>query len=577
MKAKAGILILLFLFSAELAGILAATDEGYGEDSAALGQFVDSFEDLDNVSIAFEVIRNSTLNAMELNFSGTFPDYIDLTTFTEVDPGNDMTVTASRNTWVQMPRNVNNYLYYDFGVGFLDDWYYEFNFSISDVEAGDASNAGIMSVISVTNILGNVIVMRTGTDIMLQLIQDGSNDDKFKFAFYEYSGGVFQGGQLSGIYNIGIYYMIFDRSGTLSRLRIYSDKEHTALLDTLQYAASGDDNYRYLQVVTSFGGVSDPNDHSSGYVEDVWNLTMVDGFASSGYFTTVDYLSDPFANGSALVAMLNTTIPANTQILVEFSEDNSTWVFNDWAPLSGGFESVDLRDLNYSSGYHTRFNLSTSDSSVTPRVHQNRVITTIGNASIITEIQNVSGAWVKYNLTEFNASVGTVDAGLLSSTFFIDGIMFNVSEVVGVPGMMLSGNFTGVDEDAISLWLLVYAQYDGNLNHDFDIEFWDFESSAWVEDEHITDVLELTWFNSTIYRLRIPARFLRNGEVRIRFDHESPGNINHDLMIDQIQLQAFIPSAAADEPFQFFWIVIGIALMIIGIVLSKMWPEEGDP
>ncbi|MHA2054548.1 MAG: hypothetical protein ACW99F_13210, partial [Candidatus Hodarchaeales archaeon] len=85
----------------------------------------------------------------------------------------------------------------------------------------------------------------------------------------------------------------------------------------------------------------------------------------------------------------------------------------------------------------------------------------------------------------------------------------------------------------------------------------------------------LSWINSTIYAIRIPNEFLSGGEVRVRLDHESAGNVNHDLFIDYIRLQAFIPSdvAAADE-FQFFWIVLAIALMLIGIMLAKAWFEE---
>ena len=324
-------------------------------------------------------------------------------------------------------------------------------------------------------------------------------------------------------------------------------------------------------MLTSYDSPNDPGDHSSGIIANVTFERIVDGYEPEGYFTTIDYMSDPTVNGETLVQLTNTSIPANTAISIEFSDDNSTWTGT--TALVDGFQSIDLRDLLFTAAY-LRFNLSTTNQSRTPRVYQSRLITTKGNETIIE--QNITGSWIEYNLTEFNASVGTVDAGLLNSTFLIDGITFNVSEVVGVPGMMLSGNFTGVNDDAISLWILIYAHYDGNLNHDFDIEVWDFESSAWIEDDHITDGVALEYFNSTIYRLRIPARFLRNGEVRLRLDHESPGNNNHDLFIDQIQLQAFIPTAAA-EAFQFFWIVIGIALMLIGIVLSKMWFDREDP
>ncbi len=157
----------------------------------------------------------------------------------------------------------------------------------------------------------------------------------------------------------------------------------------------------------------------------------------------------------------------------------------------------------------------------------------------------LNGSWVDYNLTEIGVTRGTLDSGNLASTYFIDGDMFNVSEVAMTPGMGISANITGIDENAISLWITIYALYDGNLNHDFDIEVWDFTNSVWVEDSHIEDGVVLGWVNSTIYDLRIPVDFLNAGEVRIRLDHESPGNINHDLFIDYFRVQAFVPTGLA--------------------------------
>jgi hypothetical protein len=83
------------------------------------------------------------------------------------------------------------------------------------------------------------------------------------------------------------------------------------------------------------------------------------------------------------------------------------------------------------------------------------------------------------------------------------------------------------------------------LNHDFDVEVWNFTGSAWVEDSHIEDMTGYEWVNSTIYGLRIPNDFLSSGEVRVRFDHEAAGNINHDLSIERIRLQAFVPTGLA--------------------------------
>ena len=534
------------------------------------------------------MIRNATLDAMELNFTAGTGVLLNYSEYTKVGADSRLTVTDyTISTNPDFRRGTEEGYYLDRGAGNIGVFLYEFEFVISDVDAGDADSRDMGSIFTVNNWIGDQQDQPGGTyDYLSVAIRNsGALDNWYTIRLVGGQNGAIVTNEISAAKLISPntrYATVWRDAGGNCNVTVYQDSERTISLYSLADNDGGQsDAFRYEYAWFAQDAIGDANDWFVGSVSNLFNGSH-GGFTPEGYFTTVDYLSDPFANGSALVAMTITDIPANTDIQLQFSNDTVVWTDHQGIPgnsvdLLGGLESIDLRGLNHSNAIQYRYNLSTSDPLITPRVNQSRLITTIGNASIITEIQNVSGAWIEYDLTEFNASVGTVDAGLLSSTFFIDGVMFNVSEVVGVPGMMLSGNFTDVDDDAISLWVLIYAHYDGNLNHDFDIEVWDFANSVWVEDDHITDVLELTFFNSTIYRLRIPANFLSNGEVRIRLDHESAGNINHDLMIDQIQLQAFIPSAAAEEPFQFFWIVIGIALMIIGIVLSRMWPEEGDP
>ena len=41
--------------------------DGYGEENESLGQFVDDYENDDNVSFSINVINNQTLDCMELN------------------------------------------------------------------------------------------------------------------------------------------------------------------------------------------------------------------------------------------------------------------------------------------------------------------------------------------------------------------------------------------------------------------------------------------------------------------------------------------------------------------------------
>lgn len=295
----------------------------------------------------------------------------------------------------------------------------------------------------------------------------------------------------------------------------------------------------------------------------MWSESFFMGYSTSGYFTTSDYLDQ--INGSVLVQMTNATIPALTGITVEFSSNNSTWV-NSTA-LTDGFQSIDLRTLNWSSSYYLRYNFSGTPA-ITPRLYQSRVITTEG----IPTYQNVTGVWTFYNASEVGVTVGVLDAGNLASLHVLDGDTYNVSEVAGAPGMQISVNYTGIDPDTESVWIISYYLYDGNQVHDFDLEVWNFTGGSWLEFGHFVDGLVFEFNNATVYPLRIPSEFLSNGQMRFRFDHESAGNINHDLFLDYVNVLGHVPGdveAGVVEGDLTPFIAIAIILSCITYLLAR--------
>ena len=584
MKIKAVILVFLILFSAVLP-IQAATDEGYGEAETSLGQFVDSFEDLENVSVAVNVIRNATLDTMELNSTTASTGIYNLTQLREHDyfggaATPDFTWTINNNDEIRMISDAasqgRGYMFLTVNRLWLDDKYIRFRyFPFADVVLPtyqtqsltvydgnyDRSN-GADFPSAAGGAPWNPIPLKGNGILFSYTNVDGLNNWFTKDFQIDTSGGTED--------NVTLFWWFRD-DWTARTLHLRLDWIE------INNGAGGADNLIFINFNNSspitMEQVGTQGDYGFSFNPEL--PFQVGGFETEGYFTTVDYLSDPLANGSALTALFNSTIPANTQILVEFSEDNSTWVFNDWEPLFGGFEAVDLRDLNYSSGFYFRYNLSTTDFSVTPRVYQSRLITTMGRARADV---NITGEWVEYNLTSITVNVGTHDSGNLASTFFVDGDTYDVSETVGTPAWIISFNWTNVDQGANSLWVLIYSFYDGNLVHDIDLQLYNFTSTSWTDIAPISDMLGFEWVNASIYDLRIPNDFINStGAVLGRINHLDSGNINHDMLIDLIQLQAFIPSDVEVEIFQFFWIVIAIALMIVGIVLARMWPHDGDP
>ena len=561
-----------------------AQAQEYGEDEKALGQFVDDFENLDNVSVIVDVVRNATYNAMELFYNesvATSTVVFSPIQLREHDYHPSYNPVMLFNKYASMIQVLSSpasslgqgNIFFIVDREWIDGkymrWKWDINYGTSVTWLLD----GEYTRSSMVDFPSNSAMMLKGNGV-LQVI-DTTVGLKVSDVLIDASGGVedkatilirLQDSWTSTIVYLDLYWLqINEGGGGFGNIIDWNMNVGGTILTMEQTGTLND-----------YGRVHEGN------IQD-YEVTG-EGYTSSGYFTTVDYLSDPFANGSVLVQMTNATIPANTAITVQFSDDNSTWVDNEGAAgsnaLTDGFLSIDLRELNWSAAYHLRYNFSTTDPAETPRLYQSRLITTIGNASIITEHQNITGEWIEYNLTSIIVNVGTHDSGNLASTFFVDGDTYDISETVGTPAWIISFNWTNVDQDANSLWVLIYSFYDGNLVHDIDLQLYNFTSTTWTDIAHIPDMVGFEWINASIYDLRIPNDFIDStGAVLGRIIHVPAGNMNHDMLIDQIQLQAFIPTgaAAAEETFQLFWIAIAIALMIIGIVLARMWPDEGDP
>jgi hypothetical protein len=538
------ILLGIVIFFMMLNPVLAATNEGYGEDSEALGQYVDSFEDMTGISVNVSVIRNTTLNGMESGIGVTANiAYEDFSTFTEFEEAGDRITYPANNTHLSydLIRNLDTRTYKDFGA----DYFGPFSEYLVDMRWAGGANGGKMWFM-LSNHTNNAASHQPNSWGYLAIVQT------------QYGGNnVFEPieGKLDGTQNFVTgaakaentwYYLNFTLTATDFITRVYTNAARTALSETLTVTLDEPMRvYRYL-IISSL----DSNDAISqqGNVKNVWVGDYETGYVAEGYFSTIDYLSDPLANGSTLALMTNTSILDNSGITVQFSPDNSTWVDNTGATgastLTDGFQTLDMRNLNYSSSAYLMFNF-TSAGENTSVLLQSRLITTEGNESLGSVTNVLNGTWIDYNLSAIGVTVGTLDSGFLNSTYFIDGNIYNVSEVAGAPGMQITANATGIDDEAISLWITIYGQYDGNLAHDFDIEVWNFTSSAWVEDDHIPDQAAFDWTNSTIYGLRVPIDFMDSGEVRIRLDHESAGNINHDLFIEYFRIQAFVPTGLA--------------------------------
>jgi len=186
-----------------------AIDEGYGEDQTALGQFVDSFENTNNITVMDDVVRNSTLNCIELNYTMGVKDYENYTDYTEVDIGADRIQVADYHIDHLAYRSETTYLYYDKGVGFFTDFLHEVK-ARSDF-AQQFTNSAFWAL---TNNLEDITTIKEDgqTGIALDFYKDGS--DVTRITLREFWGGNwYQDAWFSPAVNTW-YYMTIEKIGT---------------------------------------------------------------------------------------------------------------------------------------------------------------------------------------------------------------------------------------------------------------------------------------------------------------------------------------------------------------------------
>ena len=142
-----------------------------------------------------------------------------------------------------------------------------------------------------------------------------------------------------------------------------------------------------------------------------------------------------------------------------------------------------------------------------------------------------------------STDIGTLDSGNLTSVQTVDGNTYNVSEVIGTPGFVITTNFTYVVE-IDNLNVNIYAHYSGNIGHTVDVDVYNFTSSLWYTIGQITDGVALAWFNNSV---GLFANFVSSGLVQIKINHTSAGNVNHDLFIDYIGINGTSTSTLFDS------------------------------
>lgn len=181
----------------------------------------------------------------------------DLTTYTEVDPGSDYTVTSTTIDVSGLKRNIDAYVYKDFGAAYFDGdfiHYYEMN-------AHGATN-GIWYNWGLANIVDDFNGIDSSSGDLLAVNIYSIYPSTVQLRECDAGTIYFDSGTIN---NDTLYYFTVERDesvGTYGTLycRIYSDEAKTTLVDTLTVALhSSKKDYQYFYAA---------NSHNSGTTEN---------------------------------------------------------------------------------------------------------------------------------------------------------------------------------------------------------------------------------------------------------------------------------------------------------------------
>lgn len=356
---------------------------GYGEENESLGQFVDDYENDDNVSVAVNVINNQTLDCMELNTKVVL-DYEKYTSYERIGEDTVLEINDYNVSFVQYHRGDEDSIYRVLGTN-IGNFEFEFDAVISDVDAGDISNRDMINIFSVCNWIGDLQDQPIGTYdyINLGVRNNVDDDDKYRISFVIGKDGVqispLQASALYAVSNDILYFRVNRTAGNVY-VWWYSDSARTVLIESMSYLGGGmTDTFPYLYGVQAVDAVGDVGDWCSGSIAYLWEVgNYTGGYEFDGYFTTEDYLN--YTQGQSLTLLTYASLPESTSLTAEFSQDNSTWLDNEGnvggSNILAGFYALDLRLLNYTD-FFIRYNFTGLVDS-TPRLYQSRLITTEG-------------------------------------------------------------------------------------------------------------------------------------------------------------------------------------------------------
>ena len=198
----------------------------------------------------------------------SFPLVYDLTEFTEIDPGNDVTTSSDNVVVSSMIRNTTTTLYKDFGPDFFTgDFEYQWSFVLSG-----ATGAGTAHMLGFSNAYYPTKDNKDDNDDGIYCGIKTSSATSFRIFLTEADDG-YDNPYTPGGGPTQNWWFTLTRVGTALRLLSYSDAGRTNLLDNSLVAQSAARAYRYMYVFSSAGLTSSPSDYLSFTITDLVRIS----------------------------------------------------------------------------------------------------------------------------------------------------------------------------------------------------------------------------------------------------------------------------------------------------------------
>lgn len=149
----------------------------------------------------------------------------------------------------------------------------------------------------------------------------------------------------------------------------------------------------------------------------------------------------------------------------------------------------------------------------------------------------------KYYPEELDVSVGTIDSGSRTDLRYDNDVELVINEVAATPAFVVDLTFKRMlpPDNAKRFKIIIKGWYDGNAGHDVKLYAWNFDTEAW--DPVTSDAKDLPdATEEETYTFYLEGHFDgmpqwgHDGKAIIRISHDSAGNVNHDLHLDQVYL-----------------------------------------